>query len=156
MVYTHTNDLAEVKKIGTELKKAVNKRYNLLEIEMDGFFQRMLLLQKKKYAAILVEEKNGQLITTMETKGLDLVRRDWCGLSHDVSKYESHCICAGRSMSHSKHDKHLATFFNKYFQVKVEKMLLTRYILILKRLVKRFERVLSPLTNSSLQRYRNL
>lgn len=86
MINTNTNDLQVVKKIGVDLKKAVNKRYNLLEIEMDGFFQRMLLLQKKKYAALAITEKDGKLVTTLETKGLDLVRRDWCGLSHDVSK----------------------------------------------------------------------
>jgi DNA polymerase alpha subunit A len=33
----------------------VNKRYRLLEIEMDGIFKRMLLLKKKKYAALKVE-----------------------------------------------------------------------------------------------------
>lgn len=33
----------------------VNKRYRLLEIEMDGIFKRMLLLKKKKYAALKIE-----------------------------------------------------------------------------------------------------
>ncbi|KND02063.1 DNA polymerase (pol2) [Spizellomyces punctatus DAOM BR117] len=87
MIHTNTHDLAQVKKIGNEFKKAVNKRYNLLEIEMDGYYQRMLLLKKKKYAALSVEEKDGRLQTVLETKGLDLVRRDWCGLSQDVSSY---------------------------------------------------------------------
>ncbi|KAI9099252.1 DNA polymerase family B-domain-containing protein [Phlyctochytrium arcticum] len=87
MIYTNTNDLAVVKKIGHDFKRAVNKQYNLLEIEMDGFFQRMLLLKKKKYAALAVIEREGRLETTLETKGLDLVRRDWCGLSKDVSGY---------------------------------------------------------------------
>lgn len=73
--------------MGLKLKTAVNKKYRLLEIEMDGFFQKMLLLKKKKYAALTVEEKNdGSLVVKRETKGLDLVRRDWCGLSHDVSE----------------------------------------------------------------------
>ncbi|KAJ3013063.1 DNA-directed DNA polymerase alpha catalytic subunit pol1 [Thoreauomyces humboldtii] len=87
MINTNSTDLEEVKKIGADFKKAINKRYRLLEIEMDGYFQRLLLLKKKKYAAIVVEEKKGQLVMTRETKGLDLVRRDWCGLSHDVSTY---------------------------------------------------------------------
>jgi DNA polymerase elongation subunit (family B) len=39
------------------LKKAVNDRYKLLEIDLDAVFQRLLLLQKKKYAAIKVEER---------------------------------------------------------------------------------------------------
>ncbi|KAJ3337924.1 DNA-directed DNA polymerase alpha catalytic subunit pol1 [Gonapodya sp. JEL0774] len=82
---TNTDDIKEVRRMGAEFKKVVNQRYRLLEIEMDGMLRRMLLLKKKKYAALVVEEKDGKLETTMETKGLDMVRRDWCGLSQDVS-----------------------------------------------------------------------
>ncbi|KAI8333396.1 hypothetical protein BC941DRAFT_358178 [Chlamydoabsidia padenii] len=86
MVYTNEDELAKVKEMGNLLKKRVNELYKLLEIDIDGFFKHMLLLKKKKYAALLVEEKpNGELVETVETKGLDLVRRDWCDLSHDVS-----------------------------------------------------------------------
>lgn len=86
MVYTNENDLSKVKEIGNMLKRRVNERYNLLEIDIDGFFKHMLLLKKKKYAALLVEEKpDGTVTESVETKGLDLVRRDWCDLSHDVS-----------------------------------------------------------------------
>jgi len=81
MVYTATDDLQEVKKIGNEIKREVNKKYRLLEIEIDGVMQSMLLLNKKKYAALMVEEKNGVVTLVKETKGLDLVRRDWCELS---------------------------------------------------------------------------
>ncbi|KAI8147542.1 hypothetical protein BJV82DRAFT_654233 [Fennellomyces sp. T-0311] len=86
MVYTNETDIAKVKEMGNMLKKKVNERYNLLEIDIDGFFKHLLLLKKKKYAALLVEEKpDGTLSESVETKGLDLVRRDWCDLSHDVS-----------------------------------------------------------------------
>jgi DNA polymerase alpha subunit A len=91
MIYTASDDLAEVKALGQKLKAAVNKKYKLLEIEMDGFFRRMLLLKKKKYAALTVTETSQGLVTTRETKGLDLVRRDWCGLSKQVSEYD-HCL----------------------------------------------------------------
>ncbi|KAL7750259.1 DNA-directed DNA polymerase alpha catalytic subunit pol1 [Sorochytrium milnesiophthora] len=87
MVHTNSNDLSQVKAMGKRLKDVVNKRYRLLEIEMDGFFQRMLLLKKKKYAALVAEEKDGRIVTSMEIKGLDLVRRDWCGLSYDASNF---------------------------------------------------------------------
>ena len=33
----------------------MNKRYRLLEIELDGVFKCMLLLKKKKYAAVKLE-----------------------------------------------------------------------------------------------------
>jgi DNA polymerase alpha subunit A len=47
----------------------------------------MLLLKKKKYAALAVTERDGQLYLEKETKGLDIVRRDWCTLSQEVGKY---------------------------------------------------------------------
>ncbi|KAG9067392.1 DNA-directed DNA polymerase alpha catalytic subunit pol1 [Linnemannia hyalina] len=87
MINTNTTKIEEVKPVAENLKKIVNARYKLLEIEMDGMYQRMLLLKKKKYAALMVVEKNGKYETIVETKGLDMVRRDWCGLSQDVSNY---------------------------------------------------------------------
>lgn len=86
MINTNTRKVEEVKPIAEQLKKLVNSRYRLLEIEMDGMYQRMLLLKKKKYAALMVVEKNGKYETVRETKGLDMVRRDWCELSQDVSE----------------------------------------------------------------------
>ncbi|KAF9933576.1 DNA-directed DNA polymerase alpha catalytic subunit pol1 [Mortierella alpina] len=87
MINTNTTNVDEVKPIAEGLKKIVNARYKLLEIEMDGMYKRMLLLKKKKYAALMVVEKNGKYETVKEMKGLDMVRRDWCGLSQDVSDY---------------------------------------------------------------------
>ncbi|KAJ3182355.1 DNA-directed DNA polymerase alpha catalytic subunit pol1 [Geranomyces variabilis] len=112
MINTNSTSLLEVKKIGNDFKKAVNKRYKLLEIEMDGFYQRMLLLKKKKYAALAVEEtKDGGTRTVLETKGLDLVRRDWCGLSQDVSGYILDQIFSGAPKEEvlDKIHQHLAT-----------------------------------------------
>ncbi len=65
----------------------MNKDNRNLEIELDGIFQTMLLLKKKKYAALKVEERAGKIVTIKETKGLDLVRRDWCDLSKEMGKY---------------------------------------------------------------------
>ena len=44
---------------------------------------RRLLLKKKKYAALVVNEdpRTGAVSLHKETKGLDMVRRDWCPLS---------------------------------------------------------------------------
>lgn len=87
MIYTNMDDMAAVEKIGNEFKTLVNKRYKLLEIEMDGMFQRMLLLKKKKYAALVVEAAAHGFSTKLETKGLEEVRRDWCDCSKDASKF---------------------------------------------------------------------
>ena len=89
MINTRQTDLATVKKLGHEVKRAVNKRYKLLELEQDGIFKSMLLLKKKKYAALVVKAENadGTLELEPETKGLDLVRRDWCELSKRAGRY---------------------------------------------------------------------
>ena len=48
----------------------VNKRYRLLEIEMDGVFKCMLLLKKKKYASVKVEvTADGSTVEVSGTAG---------------------------------------------------------------------------------------
>ena len=66
---------------------AVNKTYKLLELDIDGVYRFMLLLKKKKYAAVTMEKKsNGKVVTSTELKGLDIVRRDWCQLAANAGK----------------------------------------------------------------------
>ena len=83
MINTESTNIAEVVDMAKQFKKLSDKRFKVLEIEMDGLYKSMLLLKKKKYAALVVNEdpKTGQLSYKKETKGLDLVRRDWCPLS---------------------------------------------------------------------------
>ena len=82
-VNSGVTELSEALRISAELKKAVNDRYKLLEIDLDGILQRLLLLQKKKYAAIKVEDETR---TSVEIKGLDMKRREYCALSKNVSQ----------------------------------------------------------------------
>jgi DNA polymerase alpha subunit A len=85
---TDKNSLKTVRELGEQVKREVNKLYRTLELEIDGIFQCLLLLKKKKYAAIVVEEgANGQIEYKREEKGLDLVRRDWCIQSKDTGRY---------------------------------------------------------------------
>ena len=95
MVHSNTNDLSEAKKMAVLLKREVNKHYKCMEIDIDGVMASMLLLKKKKYAALMVEEKDGKLETTRETKGLDLVRRDWCTLSREAGSTVLDFILSG-------------------------------------------------------------
>ena len=89
MIHSATDNLAEARKMAHALKGEINKHYRCMEIDIDGVMQSMLLLKKKKYAALMVEEKpDGALVTTRETKGLDLVRRDWCTLSRQAGSAE--------------------------------------------------------------------
>ncbi len=69
-----------------QIKSEVNKLYRLLEIDIDGVFKSMLLLKKKKYAALTVTRVGDKTVTAQELKGLDLVRRDWCELAKEAGK----------------------------------------------------------------------
>ncbi|KAJ1447546.1 DNA polymerase family B-domain-containing protein [Pelagophyceae sp. CCMP2097] len=88
MINTRSDDLEVVRKIGADVKRAVNKKYKLLELEVDGIFKRMVLYKKKKYAAVVVTElPGGGVVLETETKGIDHVRRDWCELSKRTGRY---------------------------------------------------------------------
>lgn len=72
----------------SQVKAEVNKLYKLLEIDIDGVFKSLLLLKKKKYAALVVEQHgDGRFSVKQELKGLDIVRRDWCDLAKECGKY---------------------------------------------------------------------
>ncbi|XP_066879086.1 DNA polymerase alpha catalytic subunit isoform X2 [Kogia breviceps] len=88
MINTNSTSLEEVFKLGNKVKSEVNKLYKLLEIDIDGIFKSLLLLKKKKYAALVVEPTlDGNYITKQEVKGLDIVRRDWCDLAKDTGNF---------------------------------------------------------------------
>ncbi|KAJ3722638.1 DNA polymerase family B-domain-containing protein [Lentinula raphanica] len=91
-VNSNALELSDALRISNEFKKVVNERYKKLEIDLDAVFQRLLLLQKKKYAAVKVE--NGKE-TSIEVKGLDMKRREYCMLSKNVSQYVLGRILSG-------------------------------------------------------------
>ncbi|TGJ85311.1 hypothetical protein E0Z10_g3437 [Xylaria hypoxylon] len=86
MINANVESVADALKVGNDFKKAVNERYRLLEIDIDNVFRRILLQAKKKYAAInLVEVAGSKFVEKMEVKGLDMKRREYCGLSKEIS-----------------------------------------------------------------------
>ena len=83
--------------MGERLKEKVNKLHKCLEIEIDGVFKSLLLLKKKKYAAITLENWNSPNPKEVkEVKGLDMVRRDWCPLSKNVGNFILDLILSGK------------------------------------------------------------
>jgi len=82
-VNSNVTTYPEALKIANEFKKLVNERYKLLEIDLDAVFERILLLNKKKYAAVTIDEA-GQKNT--EVKGLDMKRREFSKISKDSSR----------------------------------------------------------------------
>lgn len=97
MINTNLTDLAAVREIGLLVKKEVNKMYRSLELDLDGIFRSMLLLKKKKYAAVVINEgPDGKVTYEKEMKGLDLVRRDWCGISKETGTFVVEQILSGK------------------------------------------------------------
>lgn len=87
MINTNSQDFEEVYKIGANIKKAVNGIYKHVELDIDGVYQKLLLLKKKKYAAVAVSQKQpGKLEYSYEFKGLDIVRRDWSKIASNTGK----------------------------------------------------------------------
>ncbi|XP_041358143.1 DNA polymerase alpha catalytic subunit-like [Gigantopelta aegis] len=98
MINTNCTDIDQVMKLGNKIKQEVNKLFRLLEIDIDGVFKSMLLLKKKKYAALsMTRSADGKYTTTQELKGLDIVRRDWSDLAKDAGNFVVSQILSGES-----------------------------------------------------------
>ncbi|CAJ1378018.1 unnamed protein product [Effrenium voratum] len=85
-VNAKTQDYQQAMQVGEQIKRSVNKRYKRLEIEIDGVFARLMLLKKKKYAALKVVSWGEKPTFETEFKGLDIVRRDWCKLAKELGE----------------------------------------------------------------------
>ncbi|KAL0246711.1 hypothetical protein GEMRC1_007922 [Eukaryota sp. GEM-RC1] len=87
MVNANTSDPREALVTADQIVSVINQSGSYLELELDYVFSKMLLLRKKKYAALQCVFGDNNVIreTKLEVKGIDLVRRDWCQLSKIVS-----------------------------------------------------------------------
>lgn len=96
MVDSRSDKLEDAKRIGREIQVQCNKHFKLLELEVDFIFKTILLLNKKKYAAMkLFEKPNGDATFERDVKGLDMVRRDWCVISKVVGSDILNFILSG-------------------------------------------------------------
>ena len=69
MINANTDQLGDAIKIGHKIKETINKNYKYLEIEIDGIFQPLLLLKKKKYASKMIKNL-GQLMNGQATEAV--------------------------------------------------------------------------------------
>lgn len=98
MINTKTKDFDQVYQVGRKIKTEVNKCYRQVELDIDGVFKYMLLLKKKKYAAVTISKlPNGEIVEKKEMKGLDIVRRDWSQLAAAAGRFILNEILSNKS-----------------------------------------------------------
>ena len=78
------DNIQDATRVAREAQKELNRMWKLLELGLDGMYCPLLLLNKKKYAALEVTERDNVVTKVKVRKGLDIVRRDWCVLAKRV------------------------------------------------------------------------
>ena len=87
-VKTNSNSLDDARKIGEKIAKDVtNNLPGYLELEFEKIYKTSLILSKKRYAAWKFEPGPDGWENSLEMKGIETVRRDWCQLVTDVMNY---------------------------------------------------------------------
>ncbi|KAL8477076.1 hypothetical protein ACS0TY_029401 [Phlomoides rotata] len=115
MIYSGLDDIGKAKAIAGKVIQEVNKKYRCLEIDLDGLYKRMLLLKKKKYAAVKLQFKDGKPYEVIERKGLDMVRRDWSLLSKELGDF-----CLGKILSGGSCEDVVEAIHNSLMEVQEE------------------------------------
>ncbi|HLE07117.1 MAG TPA: DNA polymerase domain-containing protein [archaeon] len=77
---TEINDLDRAQSLGEEIAGFVTKNLPGLELKFEKIFKSFLILTKKRYAGWSFEKDQGKWKIKIDMKGIETVRRDWCGL----------------------------------------------------------------------------
>jgi len=81
MIKLETNNLEEAFKTGDGLAKLINKEiHHILKMKIEGVFQTLLILSKKRYAGVCFEPTDNGWEENLIMKGIETVRRDWCDI----------------------------------------------------------------------------
>lgn len=76
-----TSDMDKMGEIGDKIAADITKMLpGVMELQFEKVFKRFLPLTKKRYAAWKFERTDKGWKESIETKGIETVRRDWCGL----------------------------------------------------------------------------
>ncbi|MBI4019861.1 MAG: hypothetical protein HY367_00900 [Candidatus Aenigmarchaeota archaeon] len=88
MVHVDGDDLENMAEIGREVSGYITKQLpGIMELQFEKIFKRFLPLAKKRYFALYASRNDdGSWKEGIEMKGVETVRRDWCGLVSDTVK----------------------------------------------------------------------
>jgi len=83
MVKFGTSDIAESMRLGQEAAMEISKTFiKPIKLEFEKVYCPYLLMAKKKYAGLLYT--NPEKYDKIDAKGIEIVRRDCCGIVRDV------------------------------------------------------------------------
>jgi len=85
MVKVKANSIDEAFNVGKEIEKTINDYYQgKMTVKIESVFKSFLIIAKKRYAGISVEIEDGKVKEKVVMKGIETVRKDWCGLTEKV------------------------------------------------------------------------
>ncbi|XP_057330411.1 DNA polymerase alpha catalytic subunit [Microplitis mediator] len=130
MINTNCLNYDKAYDIAKYIKNNVNKHYKMLELDIDGIFKYLLLYQKKKYAAVIINKlSNGEIQLNTEYKGLDIVRRDWCQLACDQGRIILDILFSDNFTEEIKYNKISSTLEDISYKVYNNKFPLESFII---------------------------
>ena len=91
MIDMKCRSLREAISAGRTLSTLINRNRQYLHIDIDGIFSALLLLTKKKYAAMKLSTDVDDAFNSpanarfkLEVRGIEIVRRDWCQITRQA------------------------------------------------------------------------
>ncbi|MBI4019192.1 MAG: hypothetical protein HY364_02965 [Candidatus Aenigmarchaeota archaeon] len=86
-IKTKTTNLEDAKKIGEDISKFVSERLpGFLTLDFEKIYRTFLILTKKRYAGWKFEFGKNGWEDSIEMKGIETVRRDWCKLVSETMR----------------------------------------------------------------------
>lgn len=127
MVKVPVKDIRHAFEIGKELEKLINSiAEGAIRIKIEGVFKSILFLTKKRYAGYLFEDPDdeGKIVS----KGIETVRRDWCGLvGETLQKVLEIILIEGDTKKAFEYVKRIIEKLNKN-EIEIDKLVITKSI----------------------------
>jgi len=78
-VKIETDDLTEAQRIGENVAAMASKQMGL-NLEFEKIYRSLIILTKKRYAGWRFDRKDDGWVDSLDMRGIETVRRDWCPL----------------------------------------------------------------------------
>ncbi|UCD07862.1 MAG: DNA polymerase elongation subunit [Candidatus Aenigmatarchaeota archaeon] len=127
MVKVPEEDLEKTRVIANGISEDITKQLpGVIELEFEKAFKRFLPLTKKRYVAWKFEPKGNVWEESIEMKGIETVRRDWCELVSDVMKEVIDLIVKMDSVKEATH--YFGGVVNKLLvgEIPIQKLVITK------------------------------